>query len=129
MYETYNYFINFIKKKQDLKNLEENYKKILVCFAPVIPHFSSECLSDLNANEEIKWPNYDKSILDTAEVKFVIQVNGKKRAILNVKKDISENDLLKLAKENKSVDKYLNNVEINKVIFVQNRLLNILTNE
>ncbi len=129
MYETYNYFINFIKKKQDLKNLEENYKKILVCFSPVIPHFSSECLSDLNANEEIKWPNFDKSILDTAEVKFVIQVNGKKRAILNVKKDISENDLLKLAKENKSVDKYLNNVEINKVIFVQNRLLNILTNE
>ena len=129
MYETYNYFINFIKKKKDLKNLEENYKKILVCFSPVIPHFSSECLSDLNANEEIKWPDYDKSILETEEVKFVIQVNGKKRAILNVKKNISENDLLKLAKDNKSVDKYLNNVEINKVIFVQNRLLNILTNE
>ena len=67
--------------------------------------------------------------METEEVKFVIQVNGKKRAILNVKKNISENDLLKLAKDNKSVDKYLNNVEINKVIFVQNRLLNILTNE
>ena len=67
--------------------------------------------------------------METEEVKFVIQVNGKKRAILNVKKNISENDLLKLAKDNKSVDKYLNNVEISKVIFVQNRLLNILTNE
>ena len=129
MYETYNYLINFIKDKQDLKNLEENYKKILVCFLPVIPHFSSECLSDLNTNEEIKWPDYDKSILDNEEVKFVVQINGRKRAILNVKKDISENELLKLAKDNNIIDKYLSNAEINKVIFVQNRLINILTNE
>ena len=129
MYETYNYLINFIKNKQNLKNLEENYKKILVCFLPVIPHFSSECLSDLNTNEEIKWPNYDKSILDNEEVKFVVQINGRKRAILNVKKDISENELLKLAKDNNIIDKYLSNAEINKVIFVQNRLINILTNE
>ena len=129
MYETYNYLINFIKDKQDLKNLEENYKKILVCFLPVIPHFSSECLSDLNTNEEIKWPDYDKSILDNEEVKFVVQINGRKRAILNVKKDISENEVLKLAKDNNIIDKYLSNAEINKVIFVQNRLINILTNE
>ena len=129
MYETYNYLINFIKDKQDLKNLEENYKKILVCFLPVIPHFSNECLSDLNTNEEIKWPDYDKSILDNEEVKFVVQINGRKRAILNVKKDISENELLKLAKDNNIIDKYLSNTEINKVIFVQNRLINILTNE
>ena len=129
MYETYNYLINFIKDKQDLKNLEENYKKILVCFLPVIPHFSNECLSDLNTNEEIKWPDYDKSILDNEEVKFVVQINGRKRAILNVKKDISENELLKLAKDNNIIDKYLSNAKINKVIFVQNRLINILTNE
>ena len=32
MYETYNYLINFIKNKKDLKNLKENYKKILICF-------------------------------------------------------------------------------------------------
>ena len=46
-----------------------------------------------------------------------------------MKKDISKNEILKLAKDDKSVDKYLNNMEINKVIFVQNRLINILTNE
>ena len=79
-------------------------------------------------NEEIKWPDYDKSILDNEEIKFVVQINGRKRAILNVKKDISENELLKLAKDN-IIDKYLNNAKINKVIFVQNRLINILINE
>ena len=129
MYETYNYLINFIKDKQDLKNLKENYEKILVCFLPVIPHFSSECLSEISANEELRWPDFDKSILDTGEVKFVIQINGRKRAILNVRKDISENEILKLAKDEKTIDRYLNNAEINKVIFVQNRLINILINE
>ena len=32
MYETYNFLINFIKDKKNLKNLKENYKKILTCF-------------------------------------------------------------------------------------------------
>ena len=128
MYETYNYLINFIKEKKNLKNLEENYKKILICFTPIIPHFTNECLSEININDEMEWPDYDKSFLEMEEVKFVIQINGKKRAILNVKKDIKEDDLLKLVKENKSIDKYLNNSEIIKVIFIQNRLINILTN-
>ena len=62
-------------------------------------------------------------------MQIVIQINGRKRAILKVKKDISEHEILKLAKNDKSIDKYLNNVEINKVIFVKNRLINILVNE
>ncbi len=128
MYETYNFLINFIKDKKNLKNLEENYKKILICFMPVIPHFANECLQEIGIRQEVLWPNYDKSVLDNEEVKFVIQINGKKRAVLNVKKDISENDLLKFLKINKTIDKYLKDKEIIKVIFVKNRLMNILTN-
>ena len=128
MYETYNFLINFIKNKKNLKNLEENYKKILICFMPVIPHFANECLQEIGIRQEVLWPNYDKSVLDNEEVKFVIQINGKKRAVLNVKKDISENDLLKFLKINKTIDKYLKDKEIIKVIFVKNRLMNILTN-
>ena len=60
---------------------------------------------------------------------FVVQINGRKRAILNAKKDIKENDLLKLAKENKMIDRYLDKKDIKKIIFVQNRLMNILTND
>ena len=47
-------------KNYIIKNLEENYKKILVCFSPVIPHFSSECLSHISINEEFRWPEFDK---------------------------------------------------------------------
>jgi len=129
MYETYNYLINFIKSVKNLKNLEENYRKILICFSPVIPHLANECLDDLGLNDNIKWPEYDEKILEKEDVKFVIQINGKKRAILNTKKEILEKDLLEIVKEDKTVNKYLKDKNIKKVIFVKNRLMNILINE
>ena len=129
MYETYNYLINFIKAKKNIKNLKNAYIKILTCFSPVIPHFTSQCLSELNSDVEGQWPEYDRSALELDEINFIIQINGKKRAILKTKKNISENDLLKLVKENKNIDKYLTKKEIKKIIFVQNRLINILLNE
>ena len=79
--------------------------------------------------ENIVWPDYDEKALDLEEVNFVIQINGKKRAILNAKKSIRENDLLKLVKENKMINKHLQRKNIKKIIFIQNRLMNILTND
>ncbi len=129
MYETYNYLINYLKNKKNIKNLKDSYKKILICFTPIIPHFTSECLSDLNIQDEINWPGYNKTSLELDEVNFVIQINGRKRLILKAKKHIKENDLLKLVQENKLIDKYINTKKIKKVIFVENRLMNILINE
>ncbi len=129
MYETYNFLVNYLKKKKDIKNLQENYKKILICFNPVIPHFTSECLHEINNDVSIKWPEFDKSRLLKEKVNIVIQVDGKKRAILNEKKDITEKELLELIKKDKSVEKYIINKKFKKIIFVKNRLMNILINE
>ncbi len=129
MYETYNFLINYVKNNKNVKNLESNYKKILICFSPMIPHFSSECLNDLGALENSIWPEYEQHLFEEDQIKLVVQINGKKRALLNVKKDIKETDLMGIIKKDKSLDKYINNGEIKKVIFVQNRLMNILINE
>ena len=128
MYETYNYFINFIKNKNDIKNLEDNYKKILICFLPVIPHYSNECLSEFKVNQ-IEWPKFDNKFLEKDEVTIVVQLNGKKRSLINTNKNIKETDLLELVKKDKILEKYMSNKEIKKVIFVQNRLINILIDE
>ena len=129
MYETYNFLINFIKKEKDIKNLSSNYKKILICFAPVIPHFVNECLESLNLNAKIDWPSFDKDILESEEIKFVIQVNGKKRTILKAQKSISEKNLFEIVKKDKIVDKYIKSKEIKKIIFIKDRLMNILIND
>ena len=128
MYQTYNFLSNFIKQNKDLKNLKENYEKILICFLPIIPHFINECLSDLSFNKTKEWPQYGKSFLEKQNISFVIQINGKKRGLLNVKKDINENELLEMIKIDKTMNKYFDVSDIKRVIFVKNRLINILLN-
>ena len=129
MYETYNFFVNYLKKNNHLKNLEENYIKILTCFSPIIPHFSSECLENLNYNDKLSWPKYDNALLDKEKINIVIQINGRKRSLISINRGISENELLKLVKDDKNCEKYLSKKEIKKIVYVENRLMNILINE
>ena len=129
MYETYNFLIKYIKDYNNISNLEKNYRDILICFSPVIPHLANECLSDIKEEKIIKWPKFDEKILEKEKINFVIQINGKKRLILNVKKNITEAEILELVKKDKITNKHLDEKIIKKIIFIENRLVNILTNE
>mgnify|MGYP001994419802 FL=1 len=129
MYETYNYLAKLIRENQNIDNLLDNYKKILICFSPVIPHFANECLEDLKENNDIKWPEYDEKLIDDKEINFVVQINSKKRAIINVGKDLNEEDVMKILVDEKIKEKYFEKKKIKKKIFVKNRLINILTDE
>ena len=53
----------------------------------------------------------------------------KKRAILNESRDIDQDTLMSIIRANKLSEKYLKNKSINKIIFVKNRLINLLVNE
>ena len=125
MYETYNYLFEYVKKFKDIKNLENNYIKILICFSPVIPHFTNECLSELKVNK-FNWPNFDENLLQEESAQIVIQINGKKRGIINVKKGASKEDIIKIVATDNVGQKYLINKEVKKAILVENRLINIL---
>lgn len=60
-------------------------------------------------------------------IKFVIQINGKKKALLNAKRDIDEKTLLKkILDHNEETKKILQGQKIKKTIFVPNRLINII---
>ena len=129
MYTTYNYLIDYLKNNYDIKNLKENYIKILICFAPVIPHFANECLAELGHKEKMEWPSYNEGIIEDKKTNVVIQINGKKRSILNINKGLSEKEVFGLSKNERSVEKYIRGKEIKKIIFIQDKLINILINE
>ena len=93
---------------------------------PIIPHFSNECLKQLEEDKNINWPSYDESILIENFVNIVIQINGKKRGLLTTDKDISENNLIEKILDEKSLKKYLDNNKIKKKIFIPNKLINII---
>ena len=129
IYETYNFLNKEIEKEIDSKKLKENYIKILILFSPAIPHFSSECFEDLGYSDEVNWPNANLSFVNKDKIDYVIQINGKKRAILNDNRDIDQESLLLKIKSNKIVEKYIKDKTINKIIFVKNRLINLLMHE
>jgi len=126
LHEMYSFLSKEIKNGYSKKTLENNYTKILIMMFPIIPHFAMECMKINNFKIEQNWPSYDESLLIEDEVKLVIQVNGKKRALIAVIRDIEENKLLEQIKRDKLLIKYTENKKIKKVIFVKNRLINII---
>jgi len=125
LYEMYNFLIKEIDKPIKKEVLIENYKKILILMNPFIPHFSNECLNTIN-EKQINWPKVAREDLIEEKISFVVQINGKKRAILNIKRDMIESDILKTSKVNQKIRKILNDQKIKRVIFVPNRLMNII---
>ena len=125
LYEMYNFLIKETDKPIKKEILIENYKKILILMNPFIPHFSNECLNTINENQ-IKWPKISKEDLIEEDINFVVQINGKKRAILKVKRDVVEKEILEIIKLNLEIEKFLKDQTIKKSIFVPNRLINII---
>jgi len=59
-------------------------------------------------------------------IPLVVQINGRKRVVLDISREISENDLMDIIKKNEILQKYLINQKIKKTIFVKNKLVNLI---
>ncbi len=122
---------NFFSKLKNFENCEtesfkKNYVKILILMHPILPHLITECLTDLNEKPFITWPKIETKYLTENTIKIVIQINGKKRGIIECKKDISEEDLILSVKDRIEINKYFENKEILKNIYVKNKIINFI---
>ncbi len=126
LHELYSYLNKQINKCYSKETLVENYTKILITTIPIIPHFSNEALSLITKNSKVSWPTFDKNLFLENNVSIVVQINGKKRALLVVKRDIKDEELLEIIKNNNNLKKYLDNNEIKKKIFIRNKLINLI---
>ena len=114
-------------EKISANSLKNNYYKVLIAMMPVIPHFTNECINELGLFEDLKWPKIDNKNLLEENIKYVVQINGKTRQIIEDKKDVSKEDLIILIKQNEKLNKYIQiDTEIKKIIFVPNKLINII---
>ena len=121
---------NFISKEisniYSKKTIIENYSKILITMLPIIPHFASECIEINKFQIKPTWPSYDKKMLIEESINYVIQINGKKRSIIIEKRDLTEDALLNIVKSNKNLSKHLEGKQFIKIIFIKNKLMNII---
>ena len=126
-HETYSALNKIIFNKIEKKKLIENYKKILSIMSPVIPHFANECMEMLNIKEdEVSWPKANEIYLKEDTIKFVVQINGKTRKIIDSQKDTSEEELLLKIQTDVKLNNYLKTGSIQKKIFIPNKLINII---
>ncbi len=125
LYEMYSFLNKQVDKPYTKKTLKENYEKILITMTPILPHLANECLSIIESNN-FKWPEYDKSMLEEEIVNIVIQINGKKRGLIQTKPNIIEEKLFEILKNDEKIMKYLNQKDIKRKIYIKDKLLNII---
>ncbi len=125
-HEIYSYFKKMSENKMNPKNLKNCFEKIILIMLPVVPHLANECLEKMKFSKEVSWPEVDKKYLSEEFNEIVIQVNGKKRGLISVKKEIDEAKIINQIKTEKIIEKYLNNGKLIKTIYVKDRLINYI---
>lgn len=116
-------FVNFASKS----GIDKNSKKLAAqLIAPLAPHLAEECWAFLGYKGSIfdnKWPAYDKKLVLDDKVKIGVQVNGKVRGEIEIAKDASQTEALKIARANEQVMKYLSTGKVVKEIYVPGRIV------
>ena len=126
LHEIYTFFNKILEGKSFNKNLMANYIKILTIMLPITPHLASECLEEITTNKNYLWPEIKDKYLQSNLCKIVIQINGKKRGLILMKKNIKESDLIEEVKKTKELQRFIEEKIIIKTIFIKDKLINLI---
>ena len=120
-------FVNEAGKSEFIS--QEVYEKFLLILSPYDPHIAEEIWRNLGHKKSIHlsdWPKWDENLIRDEEVTIALQINGKVRAEIMIKADSDEEEIKKRALANEAVLRYLAGDSAKKVIYVKNRLINIV---
>lgn len=110
----------------------EYIKGLIQLLAPIAPHIGEELWQRVTESNEgisyASWPTFDEKYLQKDEIEVVFQVNGKLRSKVQVSKEISKEDMEKLAMADEKVQQHIEGKNIRKVIVVPGKLVNIVAN-
>ncbi|MDR0786590.1 MAG: leucine--tRNA ligase [Gemmatimonadota bacterium] len=108
----------------------EAVQPLVTLIAPFAPHMAEELWSRTGGEGSIfdngRWPTFDPAKTVADEVEFVVQVNGKLRARLVMRRGITESEARDVALSDANVRRFLEGVELRKVVFVPDRLVNLV---
>ena len=126
IHEIYNAFYNHVvNNKTSSKTLKNEWEKIIMLLIPLAPHLAHECCEKIN--KKFYWPEYNSKLLKDENCKIVVQVNGRKRGILEMPINSKEKTVLEKSKEINNVLKHIENTSVVKNIYIKNRLVNFIT--
>ncbi|MEN9337697.1 MAG: hypothetical protein RIQ41_11 [Candidatus Parcubacteria bacterium] len=105
------------------------YSTFITLLAPFAPHISEELwhtLGERGSVHEQPWPSFDETLLVDTTATIAIQIGGKLRETITVPRDTAEMGVLDEVKKTQSYQKYVGSATPKKVIFVPNKLINIV---
>ena len=118
-----------ILKKNDEYAVAQSLRILIRIIEPMVPHLAEECWKQTKSTNSLlsePWPKVNELYLINDEVTVVVQINGKRRGEVMVKKDSSEEDVYDALKKVANINNAINGKNILKSIYVQNRILNIV---
>jgi leucyl-tRNA synthetase len=117
----------------ELTPLERRPRELIEPFvlmlAPFAPHLAEELWSRLGKRESLAyepWPAWDPALVVEDRVTIAVQVNGKLRATLELPRDADQAAAQRTALADERVRRHVDGAELRKVIFVPNKLLNLV---
>ncbi len=127
-------FINHLSKmlhdnKSEANLFKKLFKDFLILIYPFTPHIASECWEKNYNNKEIhtsKWPLHNEKLIKEDKIIIVIQVNGKKRALLDTEPDLDQELIFNKSLDIENIKKIISDKKIVKKIYVKNKLVNIV---
>ena len=123
-YESYSLINKYLKEPVKKSCLIECITKIMKLILPFTPHLANEALDLLNCKTKDTWPTIQSNFSE--QIKFVIQINGKTRDVIKLKKDLVESEINKITSDISKIKKILNGKKIIKTIFIKNKIINYL---
>ncbi len=120
-------FANLLEKEKNIDvNVYENFLRLL---APFIPHVTDELWSRLGHKKSIHlepWPKYSQEKLESNIYKINIQINSKHKGILEFTGEPLEEKVTRDALAMEKISKEISSKSIKKIIYIKNKLLNII---
>ena len=110
-----------------------DFEKLLLMLSPFAPHMVEELWEQLGCAAEygkmamqMPWPEYDESKTVAAHTEMAVQVNGKLKGTVTVAMDSEQDAVVEAARQVEKISKALDGMQIVKVIFVKNKLINLI---
>lgn len=122
-------YTNALVKYENNKIPRKYIEQLLLLLAPFAPYITEELWESIGNKFSIhnnSYPTYDEEKIKEDTVTMAVQVNGKLRSTVSVKKDEEKDVVLKLCKSEENVKKHIEGKEIIKEIVVPNKIVNIV---
>lgn len=115
--------------EKELSVIREALEAAVVLLAPIVPHIAEELwhmLGHKTAVCDASWPKYEEAIASEEEITVVIQINGKLRSRMTVPVGENAEKIKADALADVKIKALLKDVSVKKVIYVPNKLVNIV---